>query len=88
MQYEPSNNYKRLNTYFVCYYFKWALAVVKRRVYKMSCFKPGPGANKYPNLTDVPIVNPCEGYGYKAPFREVSQNISNTFSPSLSYAVL
>ncbi|ODN03301.1 Nucleoside diphosphate kinase 7 [Orchesella cincta] len=35
----------------------------------MSCFKQCPGGNKFPNLTDVPVVNPCEGFGYRAPFR-------------------
>lgn len=41
----------------------------------MSCFKRGPGANKFPDLTDVPVVNPCEGFGYKAPFRKARENI-------------
>ncbi|CAL8127192.1 unnamed protein product [Orchesella dallaii] len=35
----------------------------------MSCFKQCPGGNKFPNLSDVPVVNPCEGFGYRAPFR-------------------
>ncbi|OXA57533.1 Nucleoside diphosphate kinase 7 [Folsomia candida] len=30
-----------------------------------------PGANSFPQLTDVlPVCNPCDGIGYKAPFRK------------------
>jgi len=42
----------------------------------MSCFQRGPGANKFPDLRDVPPVNPCEGFGYKAPFRPVMHKIT------------